>query len=64
MKLINSISSGKEKISASDLAEFKLFYKTMVFDILGLKDERSEESEGNEILGGVIDLLLNLMIII
>ena len=39
VKIINSIKAGKEKISAKDLEDLKSFYNSMVFDILGLKEE-------------------------
>ncbi|NOR76300.1 MAG: cysteine--tRNA ligase [Draconibacterium sp.] len=60
VKMINSIKTGKEKISAKDLEELKLFYNNMVFDILGFKEEQSSASGDNEILGKSIELLLTL----
>ncbi|MCK5729745.1 MAG: cysteine--tRNA ligase [Draconibacterium sp.] len=60
VKMINSIKTGKEKISVADLNELKLFYKNMVFDILGFKEEQSSASGDNEILGKSIELLLTL----
>lgn len=59
VKMINSVKTGQEKISAKDLEELKGFIYTMVFDILGLKEEQSADSEENRILSGTIDLLLN-----
>jgi cysteinyl-tRNA synthetase len=60
VKMINSIKAGTEKISTSDLEELKSFFNAMVFEILGLKEEKSEGNGGNEILEGTIDLLLKL----
>ena len=60
VKMINSIKSGNEKISNSDLTELQTFFRSMVHDILGLKKEDSSGSEGNEILDGTIELLLKL----
>ena len=59
VKMINSIKSGTEKISAIDLDTLKEFYKAMVLDILGLKEENAN-SGSNEVLSGAIELLLNL----
>ncbi|QGY43587.1 cysteine--tRNA ligase [Maribellus comscasis] len=60
VKMINSLKAGNETISGEDLKELTDFYKTTVFDILGLKEENSEKSQDNEVLEGVIDLLLKL----
>lgn len=60
VKIINSIKSGTEKISAADLQELKSFYNTMVFDILGLKVEDVADSGENEILSGAMELLIQL----
>jgi cysteinyl-tRNA synthetase len=60
VKIINSIKSGKEKISENDLKELKSFYQDVVFEILGLKEEKSNESSDNELLSGTVDLLIEL----
>ena len=60
VKMINSIKAGNEQISKSDLDELTSFYHTMVFDILGLKQEQTTDSEKNEILSGAVELLINL----
>ena len=60
VKMINSIKAGNEKISVEDVDELKEFFKTTVFDILGLKEEKATDSGSNEILEGAIDLLLKL----
>ncbi len=60
VKMINSIKAGTEKISADDLNELKAFFKTIVFDVLGLKMEKADSKESNGILEGTIDLLLQL----
>jgi len=59
VKMINSVKAGTEKISATDLAEMKLFYHSVVFDILGLKPEQTADSGESEILAGVVELLIN-----
>ena len=60
VKMINLIKAGTEKISAGDLNELKSFFNTMVFEILGLKDEKTEDSGNNQIFEGAINLLLKL----
>ncbi len=60
VKMINSIKAGNEKISGADLEGLRAFFKTVVCDILGLKEEESESSGGDEILEGSINLLLQL----
>ncbi len=39
VKIINSLKDGKESISSEDLKKLLSFYNTVVYDILGLKDE-------------------------
>ncbi len=60
VKMINSIKAGNEQISKTDLDELTSFYHTVVFDILGLKQEQSSDSGKNEILSGAVELLINL----
>jgi cysteinyl-tRNA synthetase len=57
VRIINSVKAGIEKISALDLAEFKSFYHSMVFDILGLKSEETGGSNQNELLNDVMEYL-------
>ncbi len=59
VKMINSINTGNEKISAEDLDELKSFYNSMIFDILGFKEEQSGSGD-NAVLGKSIELLLTL----
>ncbi|SHF07980.1 cysteinyl-tRNA synthetase [Mariniphaga anaerophila] len=61
VRMINSVKSGSEKISESDLEDLKSFFHTMVFEILGLKpDAAAAQGAGNEIMDKVIDLVLQL----
>ena len=60
VKMINSVKAGTEKISKADLAELKLFYHSVVFDILGLKQEQTADSGTSEILKGTVELLIKL----
>ena len=58
VKIINLIKEGKESISETDLNEFREFYKTVVYDILGLLIE--EDRDRNSKTARVIDLILKL----
>lgn len=60
VKMINSIKAGNEQISKTDIDELTSFYHTVVFDILGLKQEQTTDSGKNEILSGAVELLINL----
>jgi cysteinyl-tRNA synthetase len=60
VKIINSIKAGNETISPEDLKELKSFYNSVVFDILGLKEENSANSGESEVLSGAVELLINL----
>jgi cysteinyl-tRNA synthetase len=60
VKIINSIKSGSEKISATDLKDLKSFYHAVVFEILGLKEETTGNSGENEVLTGAVELLINM----
>jgi len=60
VRMINSVKAGTETVSANDLDELKLFYKAMVFDILGLKEEKTSDAGNSEVLSGTINLLIQL----
>lgn len=60
VKFINSVKAGTEKISADDLKELKSFYQSVIFDILGLKEEKADDSGKSEVLSGAVELLINL----
>jgi len=60
VKIINSIKAGTENISVEDLKELKSFYHSVVFNILGLKEENAVSSGESEVLSGAVELLINL----
>lgn len=60
VKMINSIKAGTESISATDLEELRKFYHTIVFDVLGLKEEQASAGGDNHILAETVALLINL----
>ncbi|RLD83297.1 MAG: cysteine--tRNA ligase [Bacteroidetes bacterium] len=59
VKFINSVASGTESITASDLAGLKQLYQDFIFDIAGLKDESDNLSGNENKLDEVMDILLN-----
>jgi cysteinyl-tRNA synthetase len=60
VRIINSLSEGREQITQSDLSTLSSTYKTLVNDILGLTDEMSEGSKHAELTGKLIEMLLNM----
>jgi cysteinyl-tRNA synthetase len=63
VKMINSINDAKASASSSDLEILRKLYNDFVFDILGLSAETSiNEAENTDVLGNVVDFLLNLRI--
>ena len=57
IKLLNLVEIGKESISAQDKDKVNSYFHTMVFDLLGLKDERGDENDSTDEL---MTLLLEL----
>ena len=55
---INSISDGKEKISASDLELLRSEMHNWVVDVLGLSEEATEEN--TEVVDGLMQLLIRM----
>ena len=61
VKMINAIQSGKEKISAEDLAFLTQLLHDFVYEILGLKSEKQAgQADGNDAYHKAVDLLLEL----
>lgn len=59
VRIINSITDGKEMICHADLDALKKLFNDFVFNILGLSIQQTEQ-DNSEVLSGVVDLLLNL----
>ena len=57
VRIINSVNDGKEMINAADLEVLKALYKTFVFEILGLKDEKQEQ---DSLVGGLMTTILSI----
>ena len=63
VKMINSVNDGKASLNSTDQALLKKLYRDYVFDILGLQPDISVGSiENSEVLGNVVDLVLNLRV--
>ncbi|MGB6268582.1 MAG: cysteine--tRNA ligase [Olleya sp.] len=60
VKYINQIKEGIETISDKDLYTFKATINAFVFDILGLKNDKTEASSGTNKLKGAVELLIKL----
>ena len=56
VKIINSVYDGKAAITQNHLDELKKMFSEFVFDILGLKEEASEDQSLNSLLDFVIKL--------
>jgi len=57
---INLLAENKESITETDLNTLRSTFRTITFDILGLKDEQSEGTKQGDITGKLIDMLLNM----
>jgi len=55
-RIINTVYDGKALISAAELEKLKQLMQDFVFDIFGLKDEESSNTELNDVLDMVIDI--------
>lgn len=60
VRQINLLAEGKETINESDLHELKSFFRTVIFDILGLIDEHTSGSKHAELTAKLVEMLLNM----
>ena len=58
VRIINSVWDKKENISLPDLELLKNMFQVFIFDILGLKEESSEDQ--NDVVKGLMDLVLTI----
>ncbi|MDP4224602.1 MAG: cysteine--tRNA ligase [Bacteroidota bacterium] len=59
IKYINSVADGSEKISSGDLETMQKLFNTLIFDILGLKDEsdsKVDERLTDDLIKIIVDL--------
>lgn len=61
VKIINQLDNGEGTITAEDLALLKEDVNTIVFTLLGLRGENVDNAK-DDILSGVIDLVLNMRV--
>src|SRR6056297_3827583 len=59
VKVINSISEGKEQIAAAELNELKEIFNSFVFGILGLQKPECADEKG-DLSGELIDMILEI----
>ena len=58
--VINSAAGEQIKLNQSDINELRSLFDTFLFDILGIKNEVNNSSNGNEAYAKAIDLLLQI----
>lgn len=56
VRIINSIYDGKMSINAAELGELKSLVRTFVFNVLGLKEEASENDDFGKLMDAVVSL--------
>lgn len=57
---INLLSENKEFVTANDLTTLRSTFRTILFDILGLRDEQNEGSGKSELTAKLIEMLLHM----
>ena len=60
VKMINSVINGTDTINEEDSQDLRSFFHTVIFDVLGLVDEKEEKGGKDKVLNEVVELLLNL----
>ncbi len=58
VRIINQLYEGKQTISASDLERLRSLVDKIVFDVLGLRDEKGEEA--NDMVTPLVEMLLEM----
>ncbi len=59
-RIINSVHAGLGTLSAEDLETLKRVYRLFLFDLLGLRDDRTSDGASHQAFSGAVDLLLAL----
>lgn len=60
VRMINSINDGKDTITENDLQLLKTTFNAFVFDILGLKAEKSNGNESQGLVDGLMHTILDI----
>jgi cysteinyl-tRNA synthetase len=59
VRFINLVNDGSATLTESDLADFRKTMNTFLFDVLGLKDEKSS-ADSNEKIEGLVNMLIGM----
>lgn len=59
-RIINSVHSGLATLLAEDLETLRRVYRLFLFDLLGLRDDRTSDGAAHQAFSGAVDLLLSL----
>ncbi|MBQ5609795.1 MAG: cysteine--tRNA ligase, partial [Rikenellaceae bacterium] len=60
VRTINQLAEGQQTITAEDLERLRAIVKRYVFDILGLRDEKSAGASGNDMVSPLVEMLLEM----
>jgi cysteinyl-tRNA synthetase len=60
VKVINNIRDGKRKIDAENLKALSLLYNNFVFEILGLRNDASEEGNDDKALNKLMEMIIDI----
>ena len=60
VRIINQINDGAQTISEADLAELRRMIDVIVFDVLGLRNEKSATAGGNDKVTPLVEMLLEM----
>ena len=58
VRIINQLHDGQQAIAADDLERLRKLVDTIVFDVLGLRDEKGEEA--NDLVTPLVEMLLEM----
>ena len=60
VRVINQVADGAQQLSEEDLKRLRETVSLYVFDILGLRDEKSASAAGNDKVAPLVELLLEM----
>lgn len=58
VRIINQLNDGTRKISEADLRRLRMFFRRMVFDVLGLRDDNP--AGAGDLVGPLVEMLLEM----
>jgi cysteinyl-tRNA synthetase len=59
-RIINQVNDGKETLTAEDIVFLKNVFNTFLFDLLGMRDERTSADENNKAFEYLIETILRI----